>query len=60
MRISFCSYDFSHWMNYPAACPPLVGLPAFGGLARLWWACPPWVGLPALGGIPFSQTPTIG
>jgi len=33
------------------ACPPLVGLPAFGGLARLWWACPPLVGLPAFGGL---------
>ena len=25
----------------PSACPPQVGLPASGGLARLRWACPP-------------------
>jgi len=31
------------------ACPPLEGLPASGGPARLWRACPPLEGLPASG-----------
>jgi len=30
---------------------PPESLPAYGGLARLWWACPPMVGLPAYGGL---------
>jgi len=30
---------------------PPESLPAYGGLARLWWACPPMVGLPACGGL---------